>query len=48
MHSLDTAGTANLKTHFGCGVFLLLSLLLIIICLFVGQDNQEEGEGMYI
>jgi hypothetical protein len=47
MHSLDTASTTELKTHFGCGVSLLI-LLTGIGSQFLGENVLEEGERPYI
>jgi hypothetical protein len=47
MHSLDTASAAELKTHFGCGVSLLI-LLAGVGSQFLSEDVLEEGERPYI
>jgi hypothetical protein len=44
MHSLDTAGTTNLETHFGCSVLFLPPLLVGICHLFDGMNVLEERQ----
>ncbi len=48
MYSLDSAGTSKLKTHFGCGMLLLVPFLGGISCQLLSKDILEERKGANI